>query len=308
MTLRHIRIFLAVCNHDNNITRAAESLYMTQPAVSLAIHELENYYGVRLFERISRKLYITEAGKQMQEYASHLLSMFDDMERELRNWDSAGILRVGASITIGSQFMPEYVSRYQIVCPAVEVKVQVGPTGYLEKELLANHLDFALVEGVVHSPHLVCDEYMEDALVAVCAPGKPFQKGETVEIEQFRSQRLLLRESGSGTREEFDSAAQLAGFSVEPSWESTSTGALVNAAVHGLGIAVLPGRMVVDELKKGEVVSFLIKGMDLRRRFKIVYHKNKFLSSSDRIFIRLCRQYAAKAPEDSGAIFAADTE
>lgn len=308
MTLRHIRIFLAVCNHDNNITRAAESLYMTQPAVSLAIHELENYYGVRLFERISRKLYITEAGKQMQEYASHLLSMFDDMERELRNWDSAGILRVGASITIGSQFMPEYVSRYQIVCPAVEVKVQVGPTGYLEKELLANHLDFALVEGVVHSPHLVCDEYMEDALVAVCAPGKPFQKGETVEIEQFRSQRLLLRESGSGTREKFDSAARLAGFSVEPSWESTSTGALVNAAIHGLGIAVLPGRMVVDELEKGEVVSFLVKGMDLRRRFKIVYHKNKFLSSSARIFIRLCRQYAAKALEDSGAIFAADTE
>lgn len=308
MTLRHIRIFLAVCNHDNNITRAAESLYMTQPAVSLAIHELENYYGVRLFERISRKLYITEAGKQMQEYASHLLSMFDDMERELRNWDSAGILRVGASITIGSQFMPEYVSRYQIVCPAVEVKVQVGPTGYLEKELLANHLDFALVEGVVHSPHLVCDEYMEDALVAVCAPGKPFQKGETVEIEQFRSQRLLLRESGSGTREKFDSAARLAGFSVEPSWESTSTGALVNAAIHGLGIAVLPGRMVVDELEKGEVVSFLVKGMDLRRRFKIVYHKNKFLSSSARIFIQLCRQYAAKAPEDSGAIFAADTE
>lgn len=293
MTLRHIRIFLAVCSHDYNITHAAESLYMTQPAVSLAIRELEDYYRVRLFERISRKLYITEAGKQLEEYASHLVSMFDDMERELRDWDSAGVLRVGASITIGSQFMPEYVRTYQSVCPAVEVKVQIGPTGFLERELLANRLDFALVEGVVHSPHLVCEEYMEDSLVAICAPGKPFQQGETVEIERFRKQRLLLRESGSGTREEFDSAARLAGFSVEPSWESTSTSALVNAAIHGLGIAVLPGRMVSDQLGNGQVVSFEIRGMDLRRRFMIVYHKNKFLSSSARTFIELCRKSAA---------------
>ena len=179
------------------------------------------------------------------------------------------------------------------MCPAVEVKGQIGPTGFLERELLANRLDFALVEGVVHSPHLVCEEYMEDSLVAICAPGKPFQQGETVEIERFRKQRLLLRESGSGTREEFDSAARLAGFSVEPSWESTSTSALVNAAIHGLGIAVLPGRMVSDQLGNGQVVSFEIRGMDLRRRFMIVYHKNKFLSSSARTFIELCRKSAA---------------
>ena len=88
MTLRHLRIFIEVCRQNYNITRAAENLYISQPAVSLAIRELEEYYGVKLFERISRKLYITEVGKQMEEYAAHLLSMFDDMERGLRNWDS----------------------------------------------------------------------------------------------------------------------------------------------------------------------------------------------------------------------------
>ncbi len=296
MTLRHLRIFIEVCRQNYNITRAAENLYISQPAVSLAIRELEEYYGVKLFERISRKLYITEVGKQMEEYAAHLLSMFDDMERGLRNWDSVGVLRVGASMTIGSQFMPEYVGVYQTLYPGMEIKVRVGTSESLEQELLDNRLDIALIEGIVHSQHLVCEEYMEDSLVTVCGANGVFRPGEKVSIERFRSQKFLLREKGSGTREEFDSAARLAGFSVEPLWESTSTSALVNAAIHGLGIAVLPRRMILEPLEKGLIVQFEVEGIDLRRRFMIVHHKNKYLSASAQNFIDLCRNYELDYP------------
>lgn len=98
MTLRHIRIFLAVCENGNNTTRAARALYLAQPAVSRAVAELEEYYGVRLFDRIGRRLYLTEAGRRMWEYAVHICGLFDDLEKGLRGWDEQGVLRVGASI------------------------------------------------------------------------------------------------------------------------------------------------------------------------------------------------------------------
>ena len=112
MTLRHIRIFLAVCDHDCNVTRAAQALYMAQPAVSAAIRELEEEYGVRLFDRISRRFSITEAGRRFYQYARQMDALYGDMDREMRGWNTRGLLRVGCSITVGSRMMPEIVRTF----------------------------------------------------------------------------------------------------------------------------------------------------------------------------------------------------
>ena len=100
MTIRHMIIFRTVCENGYNSTKAAEVLHMTQPAVSLAIKELEQYYGVHLFDRIGRRLQITDAGQHFLQYAIHISDLFSDMETRLRDWDSKGVLRIGASITI----------------------------------------------------------------------------------------------------------------------------------------------------------------------------------------------------------------
>lgn len=296
MTLRHIKIFLAVCENDNSVTRAAQGLFMSQPAVSLALKELESYYGVQLFERFSRHLCITEAGKQMREYATHILALFDTMEKGLRDWDSVGILRVGSSITIGSQFMPSYVSTYCTLHPGIDVRVRISPSEQLERQLADNQLDFALLEGATSDPDLIYEEYMDDSLVAVCSSKGPFSHGQVVSIEEFRRQHFLLRESGSGTREEFDSATRMAGFTVSPIWEATSTTALVNAVIHGLGIAVLPHRMLRGPLERGLITAFTVEGIDLSRKFLIVYHKNKYLTPSAQAFIDLCKRYQMDYP------------
>jgi len=145
MTLRHLKIFIAICDNDFNTTKAAASLHMAQPAVSLALSEIEKYYGVKLFDRIGRRLSITEAGKRFHEYASRITLLFDDMEKGMRDWDTFGKLRVGASIAIGSRFLPEYVSRFYETHPGTDVQVLVAPTDQLEQKLLSNELDFALI-------------------------------------------------------------------------------------------------------------------------------------------------------------------
>jgi DNA-binding transcriptional LysR family regulator len=100
MTIRHLRILVAVCE-CGSITTAAEKLYMTQPAVSLAIKELEEHYGVKLFDRLTRRIQITEDGRRMLDYAIHVVALFDEMEQAMKNPDAAGEIKIGSSLTIG---------------------------------------------------------------------------------------------------------------------------------------------------------------------------------------------------------------
>lgn len=296
MTIRHLKIFLAVCDGGCNTTRAAEALTMAQPAVSLALKELEQYYGVVLFDRVGRHLQITAAGKRLWEYASHITSLFDDMEKGMRDWDTFGILRVGASITIGSQFLPNYVKAFYARHPGTEIRAVIEPSDRLEAQILSSDLDLALMEGVPHSPSLESEEYMEDHLVVICPARGRFVQGQTLTQEEFRSQKFLLREPGSGTRETFQRVMEEAGLSVEPIWEAMSTTALVNAVINGLGITVLPHRMVLGPLSKGLVISVRVEGLEFRRKYYIVRHRAKYLTASARAFLDLCRSYEMDYP------------
>ncbi|HIS50614.1 MAG TPA: LysR family transcriptional regulator [Candidatus Gallacutalibacter pullistercoris] len=294
MTLRHIRIFLAVCDNGCNVTRAAESLYMAQPAVSAAIRELEEEYGVRLFDRISRRFYITEAGKRFYQYARRMDSLSGDLEREMHDWGSRGVLRVGCSITVGTRLMPGYVTHFAKIYPEIAVQVLVEQSEGLEKKLLHNELDFAILEGAIHEAGLIGEEYMEDSLQPVAAVGKDFYPWQVLSPQEFQQQPFLLREKGSGTREIFDRVTGEAGFFIQLSWESASNTALIRAAASGLGIAVLSGRLVEEQVQSGKLCPVQLEGLQFRRQFRMVYHQNKYLSQAAREFMAMCRDEGKK--------------
>lgn len=289
MTLRHMIIFRTVFESDCNSTKAAEQLHMTQPAISLAIKELEQYYGVRLFDRIGRRLKITDSGKLFLQYAIHITDLFEDMEAGLRDWDSKGILRVGASITIGSQFLPGYIKAYSEICPGIDVRVIVEQSESLEHKILTNALDFALTEGIPRDPRIIAQAYMQDQLCVLCSPDKGWKQGQTISRDEFKKQRFLLREKGSGTRDVFDHVIAHAGIHIIPAWEAMSTSALINAAITGLGIAVLPRRMIQTALDSGQIITVNVEDLDFKRNFYIIRHKDKFLMPSAKKFISLCK-------------------
>ena len=289
MTIRHMIIFRTVCESGYNSTKAAEALHMTQPAVSLAIKELEQYYGVRLFDRIGRRLQITDAGQRFLQYAIHISDLFADLETGLRDWDSKGILRIGASITIGSQFLPGYVKAFSEICPGIDVRVTIEQSARLEQKLLANELDFALIEGVAHDPNIVSEAYMEDHLSVICAADKGWSQGQIISKEVFQKQRFLLREKGSGTREVFERAVAQADLRITPVWESMSTTALINAVINGLGSAVLPYRRILPAVRQGLITTVEVQDLNFSRNFYMIHHKDKFLTSSAKQFIALCR-------------------
>src|SRR5690554_7400796 len=112
MTLRHLKIFVAVCE-TGGATAAGEKLYIAQPSISLAISELEDYYGIKLFDRIAKRLHVTEAGKHFLQYARHIVALFEDMEKEVKNFDAIGLIRVGTSITIGNYLLSDYIKQFK---------------------------------------------------------------------------------------------------------------------------------------------------------------------------------------------------
>lgn len=293
MTFRHLKIFVSLYENNFNTTKTAASMHMTQPAVSLAVKELEQYYGVALFDRIGNRLKITPAGLRFYEYSSHIIALFDEMDNSMKNWDLAGTIRVGSSITIGSQFLPAYVNSFQSRYPGTRVKAQIAPSKQLEQMILNNELDFALIEGSSHNPSFICEEYMEDHLTVICSANGQFQPGQEISIHEFCQQNFLLREHGSGTRETFENTIAAAGFSIEPIWEAVSTTALVNAVISGIGISILPHRMIADAIQQGQVIAVTVKGLEFKRKFNIIYHQKKFLTAAARSFIELCRSQKA---------------
>ncbi len=127
---------------------------MTQPTVTRAVQEIEQYYGIHLFERFKHRLYVTESGRQFYTHALQLVNSFDTMEMEFRNWDEFGILRVGASIRLGNLLMPKVVASFQNEHPDLKIKVTISNGEQLKQKLLNNQLDLAMIDGSIAEEHL----------------------------------------------------------------------------------------------------------------------------------------------------------
>lgn len=288
MTLRHMRIFVTVCQ-CGSMTKAAEQLYLAQPAVSLAISELEHYYGVKLFDRINHRLYITDAGKRLLGAAMHITSLFDELETGMRNAELMGVLKVGSSITIGNHLLVHYIKEFSKEFPDTLVNATIDNSEVIEQKLLQNQLDFALIEGTVHSRFLESEIFARDELVLVCAPNHPFAKQKEVPLDALRKERFLLRENGSGARELFDSMLVAHRVYIMPAWQSISTHAILNGVTEGLGLSAVPSRIAEEYLKTGKIVRFFVKELDFSREYRIAYHKNKFFTAPALAFLELCR-------------------
>lgn len=287
MTLKHLKIFVTVCK-TGSATAAGKKLYIAQPSISLAISELESYYGVKLFDRIAKRLHITETGKQFLQYATHIVDLFEDMEKEVKNFDAMGVIHIGASITIGNYLLPEFVTKFKQLYPKIELKVVIDNSDKIQQYVLSNQIDIGLTEGIVHSPYLFVEKFRDDKLILICANDHPFAQIKNIELSQLQQENLILREIGSAGREIFDSTMLSHGLEVNPSWESTSTQAIVRAVQANLGISVLPHLLVRDSLDRNEISQFQLDGIQFQRSFSIIHHRNKFLTKSAKDFIALC--------------------
>ena len=289
MTLRHMRIFQKIYENQS-VTRAAEELHMTQPAVTRALQELERYYGLRLFERLGRRLTVTEAGRRMYDYALHLTETFDTMEKSLRDWERQGVLRVGASVCLGCSMLPELAGAFRRLHPGVEMWVRVANGELLCRDLLENRLDLALLEGEENGTGLTLTPIGSSEMALIVPARHPLAEAARATLAEAAAYPLLLRETGSATRRFLDQLLLSRGLTMHPAWESTSTQAILAAVREGLGITLLPWALAREAVRRGEAARCILTDVELVRRRYAAWHPSKYVTDTMRAFLNLCMQ------------------
>lgn len=272
MTIRHLEIFVQVYR-EKSITRAAEKLYMTQPAVSVAIRELEKQYDVALFERLGRRLYVTGAGEALYARAVQMLEEFRGLEQGLERKTA---LRVGSSVTLGNFLLPRVAAAWQVRHPESPLQVTVANGVRLQQMLRDNLLDVAVIEGAVNGTELETRPFRQDRLVLVLPQGHPLTVPEHITLAQVLEYPLLVREEGSAGRRCLEQVLARRGLQAERRWESIDTQALLQAVAQGLGVAFLP-----RELAEGVpgVVIRTLADENFCRENVLVWHRHKRLSA-----------------------------
>ena len=287
VTLRHLKIFTAVYE-TSSFTKAGQRLYLAQPSVSLAIRELEDHYGVPLFDRIRHSIYPTPYGETLYHYAVHVLSLLDEMESALKDDHMPCTIRLGSSITIGNTLLPGLVERYRRENPAVRVEISINNSNFIERDIVQSKIDFALIESEPKLPQITAIPFLEDHLCTVAPPGHPLSGRADLDIRALSQEQLLCRERGSSVRELVEGAFLMEQLPFNPVWESSSTQAIIAAVEQGLGVATLPCRLVERALRQGSVVRLHVPELDIRRHYNIIYYQSKYLTSKMLDFFALC--------------------
>ena len=280
MTLRHLKIFVAVCE-TGSVTRAAQTLYIAQPTISHTVSELEKYYKVRLFERINQRLVLTDVGRELLAKAKEILTGFEDFESLASLEGQSTEVRIGASLTLGQTLIPPLVRQLRQSAPHLRPHILIRPSTTIEKELESGNLDFAIIESETLSPYLLSYPLQKDELIMVTTVG--FEVPDVLTVEQLSSYPLLLRERGSDSRDSLEKALSAKSLHVRPAIDSANNQTLVAAVFQSMGLAYLPKSFVQGHIQRGNLKQIRIEGLQADQANYLVIHKNKKLNTNQQI-------------------------
>ncbi|MEA5026833.1 MAG: LysR substrate-binding domain-containing protein [Erysipelotrichaceae bacterium] len=292
MTIRHFRIFLMVVKYQS-ITKAAQHLYLSQPAVSLAIKEMESYYGIQLFDRLSRRLYITDEGRIIYDTALQIIKNLDDLEEEIKSGQFASQLRLGVSMTIGTCYLPEILRLYKRDNPQTDIRCSIYNSSILAQMILDHQIDLAIIEGPMISERMTIIPIRQDDLVLIMSKKHCLAQNEKITLADLKDQEFLLRDHDSGTRMIIDSIFLANGLIVEPLIESASTLALIEAVRCNLGISIIP-RQFMSVISRDDIIERAIFDLPLVRSLSLIHLRNKHFNASAERFIQLAENTIRK--------------
>lgn len=281
-------VFVTVVE-KKNFSRAAETLNLTQPAVSQQIHSLEDHYQVKLFERNNKRVELTQAGEILYHYALQILRLHQEAYQAISDLLGlvTGKLTIGASLTIGEYVLPRLLFHYTQQYPDVEIAVTIGNTEVIAEHALMNRIDIGLVEGPVKPANLVITPFLEDELILIVPPNHRFASKSEVDVSELENEVFIVREAGSGTR--FALTEILHSLQIHPRRDIQfgSTQAIKEAVEVGLGVSFISKWGIQKELKLKTLSALRVKGHSLVREFSVLWKKDRFQSRAMLEFSKL---------------------
>jgi DNA-binding transcriptional LysR family regulator len=293
MADRRLQVFHAVAKHLS-FTKAADALFMTQPAVTFQIKQLEEHFNTRLFDRTQGRIALTPAGVMALDYAERILALSAELDARLKDisGEEAGPLLIGASTTIAEFLLPRVLGEFKARHPAVVPRLFVGNSEAVQERVAERTLDLGFIEGDSHLASLVTDVCCEDELQVVCAPTHPLAARKSATPTALTEHAYIGREVGSGTREVIHHYLQKAGLShdsLQLVMEASSPEALKGLVATGLGFAIMSRATVAMEVRLGVLVCIPLFP-PLIRHLSVVYPRERIHSRLVNAFMQFATE------------------
>ena len=281
LTFHQLHIFYTVAE-KGSFSHAAQALHMTQPAVTMQVQSLEDFFGNKLFIRSTKRIELTEAGLALLPYAAESVQL---MQRAVSHMSSymlqlRGQLAFGASLTIGEYVLPRFLGLFSQKHQDIQIQLKVMNTSQLVDGLIHHQLNFALVEAPVFHPDIITEPVLQDEMVLIYSPSHELAQRSKITVEELLDYPFILREKGSGTRQVIEDKLHAAG--VNPNdlkvvMELGSSGAIKSAVQAGLGISIISRASIDYELTLGLLMAGVIDGVTFQRHFYSAIHRSTLL-------------------------------
>lgn len=274
---------------EGSISQAARISYVSQPAVTSQIRQLEKHYGVDLFDRTSGKLVLTEAGSALYPYAKEIIDCYEYSEEAVRSIadQDATTLNIGASLTIGEYLLPDMLGEFQKKFGNLKVKLMIGSTPNILSSLEKRDIDIALVEGIVTHTDFQVKKFGQDELILVIPKDHRWHNRDELNIEELVEEKLIWREENAGIREIVENLLIEYNLldKVESYMELGSTQAIKSAVEAGLGISILPKSSLAKELELGILKHVPLTDIRVERDLWLVEIPSRFPKKSTNSFV-----------------------
>ncbi|MEW6446462.1 MAG: LysR family transcriptional regulator [Pseudomonadota bacterium] len=300
LTLRQLQIFDAVARHLS-FSRASGEMHLSQPAVSMQVKQLEEAVGIPLFEQIGKKIFLTDAGREVQRASQAIQQQLVDLENTLI--DIRGVK--GGSLTVGvvstaSYFAARLMAQFRQQRPDVKLTLNVVNRETLLNQLANNETDLAIMGQPPTGRDLEARAFMANPLVLIAPPGHVLAMEKRMSFTRLANEPMLAREVGSGTRNAMEGVFHEHDLSLRPAMEMNKNEAIKQAVEVGLGLGVVSLHTVEHELRTGRLITLDVDGFPILRHWNLVHRQGKRLSPAAQAF----RDYVLEEGARMGAQFA----
>jgi DNA-binding transcriptional LysR family regulator len=289
MDLHQIEIFCTLVKL-RSFSKTAEALYLTQPTVSGHIKNLETELGIKLLDRLGRRVIPTEEGEVLFRHGQQLLVLRDEMQQELGEVSGkvTGILKIGGSTIPGAYILPSLIGKFRMRHPSISIQLIIADTAKVAEAVLNGDLSLGVIGARIADPRLESHAFSKDELVVIVPSGHPWARRKNIPVEALKGVPFILREEGSGTRRIMEDRLEKAGLLLSDLTSVAimgSSDAVRQAVKAGLGVSILSIRAVQDDIESGRLAAVRLRGVELDRSFSVILLKGKSRSPLVRTFL-----------------------
>jgi len=279
MNLGQLKIFYLASKRES-LSKAAEELNVTQPAVTKGIQRLQEYYEIKLFNRFGKKLVLTDAGEALYKIAEKIFDLEIHAEDTIREFleQKQGHIRIDASESFGAYYLPQIVNPVSLAHPDIRISVNILPSDLVVKNVANLNNDIGFISFPMENEKVICREILEDHLIFVAPPAHPLVNKKRLTYVDLSGHSMIVHETGSFSFQVANNFLKNNNVDIIVSLELSSNRAIIKAVEDGLGIALLSRNIALDHIRAKKLAVLLFPGPPITRKYYIVHHRDKYFS------------------------------